>query len=44
MTDKNNELMFEQPVLMLGSLNAHIDHRTLKKTDLISTQLFEKIL
>jgi hypothetical protein len=31
MTDNNNGLMFVQPVLVLGSLNAHIDHRTLKK-------------
>jgi len=41
MTNNNNGLMFEQPVLMLGSLNAHIDDRTLKQSDLISAQLFE---
>ena len=41
MTNNKNGLLFEQPVLMLGSLNAHIADRTLKKSDLISAQLFE---
>ena len=41
MTNNNNRPLFEQPVLMLGSLNAHIDDRTLRKSDLISAQLFE---
>ncbi len=41
MTNNNNGLLFEQPVLMLGSLNAHVADRTLKKSDLISAQLFE---
>ncbi len=41
MTNNNNGLMFEQPVLMLGSLNTHIDDRTLNQPDLISAQIFQ---
>ena len=41
MTHNNNDLLFEQPVLVLGSLNAHIDDRTLNQSDLISAQIFE---